>query len=244
MARSRMGGLSRRGLFSLGGALVAAGAAAPPLAAAETAPAPDETLFVTAAQGTNIAPAVSPDGTQVAFDLYGVLWLIPLGGGPARRLTEAQLEIAQPDWFPDGRALAFQSYRDGGFHLWTVGVDGQGLRQLTSGPFDDREPRVSPAGKRSAFRGGRYGVHILDLASGDIAAVDAGPGEVCEPAWSPDGLALAVAADKARILVVPLGGGAPRLVAQASPATERLAAGQLYSPAFTPGVVKSRLLRT
>jgi len=234
MARILSGGVSRRGLFSLGGALVAAGAA-PRTAAADAAPG--ETLQVTAVQGTNIAPAVSPDGAKVAFDLYGVLWLIPIGGGPARRLTEDLMEIAQPDWFPDGRALVFQSYRDGGFHLWRVGADGGGLTQLTSGPFDDREPRVSPDGKRIAFssdRGGRYGVHILDLASGDIAAVDAGPGEVCEPAWSPDGRTLAVAVDKARILAVPLGGGAPRTLAQASPATDRLAAGALYSPAFTP----------
>jgi len=236
MARSLSGGVSRRGLFSLGGALVAAGAA-PNLAAAEAAPAPDATLYVAAGQGTNIAPAVSPDSAQVAFDLYGVLWLIPIGGGPARRLTEDLMEIAQPDWFPDGRRLVFQSYRDGGFHLWTIGAEGRGLRQLTSGPFDDREPRVSPDGKRIAFssdRGGRYGVHILDLASGTVSPVDAGPGDVCEPAWSPDGRALAVAVDKARILAVPLAGGAARVVAQASPATGRLAAGALYSPAFTP----------
>jgi Tol biopolymer transport system component len=237
MAQSRTGGLSRRRLFSLGGALVAAGAAAGQAAVAEAAPGPDETRYVTAVQGVNIAPAVSPDGAQVAFDLYGILWLVPVGGGPARRLTEDLLEIAQPDWFPDGHSLVFQSYRDGGFHLWTVGVDGGAPRQLTSGPFDDREPRVSPDGERIAFssdRGGRYGVYILDLASGDIAPVEAGPGEVCEPAWSPDGRTLAVAVDKARILAVPLGGGAPRIVAQASPATERLAAGQFYSPAFTP----------
>jgi Tol biopolymer transport system component/imidazolonepropionase-like amidohydrolase len=239
MARVQGSGISRRGLFSLGGAAAAAAGAAGEARAADPAPTPaGETQQVIATQGTNIAPSASPDGRQIAFDLYGVLWLIPVGGGPARRMTEDVFEIAQPDWFPDGRRLVFQSYRDGGFHIWSIGADGTGLRQLTSGPFDDREPRVSPDGKRIAFssdRGGRYGVHVLDLASGDITAVDAGPGDVCEPAWSPDGRMLAVAIDKARIAIVPLGGGAARVIAEASAATERLAAGALYSPAFTPG---------
>jgi dipeptidyl aminopeptidase/acylaminoacyl peptidase len=113
----------------------------------------------------------------VAFDVYAMLWLVPIEGGPAKRLTDEIFEIAQPDWSPDGKTLAFQSYRDGNFHVWTIGADGTGLKQLTKGAFDCREPRWSPDGRKIAFssdRGGRYGVHLLDVASGEITAFSSG----------------------------------------------------------------------
>ncbi len=36
-----------------------------------------------------------------------------------------------PSWFPDGRALAFQSNRSGSMQIWVVNADGTGARQLT-----------------------------------------------------------------------------------------------------------------
>ena len=131
-------GVSRRGLLSLGG-----GAAALPLAAGllgGAAPAPAKAAepavggvkHVTVGEGTTIAPAVSPDGSQVAFDLYGLLWVVPVGGGTAKRLTDDFGDIAMPDWSPDGKTLYFQSYRSGTFQLWSIGADGSGLKQPVS----------------------------------------------------------------------------------------------------------------
>src|SRR6187399_1097510 len=102
-------------------------------------------------QGTNMAAQISPDGRTIAMDTFGVLWLVPAAGGQARRITGDLFDIAQPDWSPDSGTIAFQSYRDGNFHIWTIRADGTGLRQLTSGPFDHREPRFSPDGKRIVF---------------------------------------------------------------------------------------------
>ena len=100
-------------------------------------------------QGTNVAGQLSPDGDTIAMDLLGVLWLVPAAGGAAKRITDDLMDIAQPDWSPDGTTLAFQSYRDGNFNIWTIGRDGAGLRQLTEGPFDHREPRFSRTAGRS-----------------------------------------------------------------------------------------------
>ncbi len=225
--------VSRRSLFALGGgAALLAGSLEP----ARAAPAP-EVRHVTLVQGTNIAAAASPDGRTVAFDLFGVLWLVPTQGGDARRLTDDAFEIGQPDWTPDGRALVFQSYRDGNFHLWMIDAAGGAPRQLTSGSFDDREPRVSPDGKRIAFssdRGGAYGLHVLDLATGAVVAVPTGPGDAFEPAWSPDGGRLACTIDKTRIDVVDLAGGARRTVARITPPVGGAPAGALFSAAFAP----------
>lgn len=187
MTKSSSRGVSRRRLFSIGGGAIAvSGVAAltPPGAKAADQPLAADTRMVTATEGTNICAVVSPDGKTVAFDVYAMLWLIPVEGGPARRLTEEIYEIAQPDWSPDGKTLAFQSYRDGNFHVWTIGADGTGLKQLTKGAFDCREPRWSPDGRKIAFssdRGGRYGVHLLDVASGEITAFSSGPTDELNP---------------------------------------------------------------
>lgn len=238
MTKSSSRGVSRRRLFSLsGGAIAASGVAAlaPPGAKAADQPLAADTRSVTATEGTNICATVSPDGRTVAFDVYAMLWLVPIEGGPAKRLTDEIYEIAQPDWSPDGKTIAFQSYRDGNFHVWTIGADGRGLKQLTKGTFDCREPRWSPDGKTIAFssdRGGRYGVHLLDVASGGITAFSSGPTDEFEPSWSPDGKSIAFTVDKVRIDIQGLD-GARRTVAKVKASADRFNAASLASPAFT-----------
>jgi dipeptidyl aminopeptidase/acylaminoacyl peptidase len=61
------------------------------------------------------APAISPDGRYVAFtsqrgdDKAPQLYVMPLGGGEARRLTKLTTGVQSPKWFGDGRRLAFVS---------------------------------------------------------------------------------------------------------------------------------------
>src|SRR3989344_149868 len=185
MRKSPRGGVDGRRLLSMGGTAIAASSLAAP--AAVGAPSKDRPAVrqVTVTEGTNIAVSAAPDGRTLAFDLYGVIWTIPVAGGPARRLTDDLTDGAQPDWSPDGKRLVFQSYRDGSFQIWTVGADGTGLRQLTEGPFDCREPRFSPDGKSIAFasdRTGAYAIHVLDLATGAIRLWATAEGQACEPA--------------------------------------------------------------
>ena len=243
MPKDTTDGLNRRRLFSLGGAVLGGGvlaggeglAAEPPVAGLDRIGGPD-TRHVTAVEGTNIAAVASPDGQTIAFDLFGVLWLIPIGGGPARRLTEDLLEISQPDWSPNGKHLVFQAYGDGAFHIWRIAADGTDLKRLTNGPFDSREPRYSPDGRRLAFssdRDGSYGIHLLDLETGAVIAVPSGVGERYEPAWSPDGRSIVHTADRTRIEVVDLAGGR-REIARIDAGGDRFTAGSLSSPAFTP----------
>ena len=97
-------------------------------------------IDLTITEGTAMAAAMSPDGT-IAIDLLGRLWLLPISGGVAKRITPDLLEARLPSWSPDGESIAFQGYGDdGAWHIYTIRWEGTNLRALTSGEFDDREP--------------------------------------------------------------------------------------------------------
>src|SRR5262249_11871194 len=135
-------------------------------------------VVVTVHEGTSMAIALSPDERTIALDLQGGLWTMPAGGGQARRITDEYGDARQPAWSPDGRRLAYQSYRDGTWRIWTSGADGSDAKAVTTGSFDDREPHWSPDGSKIAFssdRSGNYDIWILDVASGRIEQVTKDP---------------------------------------------------------------------
>src|SRR4029079_7191206 len=93
----------------------------------------------------------------IAIDLVGAIWVLPMRGGAATRITPELLEARQPTWSDDSRFIAFQGYGDGTWHIYTIGRDGSDFRQLTTGTFDDREPAWSHDGARIAFSSDRSG---------------------------------------------------------------------------------------
>ena len=87
-------------------------------------------------EGTWMNVDVSPDGTQIAFDLLGDIYLMPIGGSstPARRLTSGPAFDMQPRFSPDGKRIAMASDRDGLWNIWTVDVaskDGKDGKQIS-----------------------------------------------------------------------------------------------------------------
>ncbi|MDE2803919.1 MAG: amidohydrolase family protein [Gemmatimonadota bacterium] len=179
---------------------------------------PQRLIQVTLTEGTNIAAALSPDGTVLAFDLVGRIWVMPVAGGRAVPITDPVGDARQPSWAPDGTRIAFQAYWDGNYHVWSVAPDGSGLRQHTRGPYDHREPHWSPDGDRIAFssdRMGSYDIWMLTVEGGAVTRVTEAPGSEYGPAFSPDGSRLALAAagsgDAAGIWVLEGwgGGGGP-----------------------------------
>ena len=85
--------------------------------------------------GTWMSVDVSPDGREVAFDLLGDLYVMPIGGGEARAITSGHSWDMQPRYSPNGRWIAFTSDRGAGDNIWIMDRDGRNPRQVTKETF-------------------------------------------------------------------------------------------------------------
>lgn len=74
----------------------------------------------------------SPDGTQIAFTALNRLYVMALGNGTPKRLTDHNFTEAMPDWSPDGKQIVFTTWKPDGGHLYKVNASGNGKpTQLT-----------------------------------------------------------------------------------------------------------------
>ncbi len=96
---------------------------------------PTHAVRFTTTEGTWMNLDVSPDGRTLVFDLLGDLYLLPIQGGSARRVTSGPAFDVQPRFSPDGTRISFTSDRAGGDNIWTMAVDGTDLQQVTDEDF-------------------------------------------------------------------------------------------------------------
>jgi TolB protein len=127
--------------------------------------------------------------------LLVVVTLFPVGCGGGSLSGEEQVSFVtvdtDPDWSPDGRLIAFASSRNTG-GIYVIRPDGTGLRRVFRGPSSNVD--WSPDGRRIAFQD--RGIYVLGSNGGRPRRVLRGTG-FSLPAWSPNGLELAVVRDEA-----------------------------------------------
>ena len=144
-------------------------------------------------------PAISPDGTRLAYSTFTP--------GPSIRVlsthTGRQLPFynqraslnATPEFTADGKILFASTAAGGGPNIFMSNQDGTGLQRLTSGRAVDMQPRSNPKNPNEiAFTSGRGGlpqVYRMNLDGTDITRLSGGDGEAVQAAWSPNGQFLA-----------------------------------------------------
>jgi serine/threonine protein kinase/Tol biopolymer transport system component len=100
-------------------------------------------------------PALSPDGTRLAVDLFNGpqgtqdIWIFDLARGTRTRLTFGTTSQLSPAWSPDGKTIFYQSNAIGGFHIYSKPADGSGSEQtvLESKDAEEAIPAPSPDGR-------------------------------------------------------------------------------------------------
>jgi Tol biopolymer transport system component len=157
---------------------------------------------------TDFAPAVSPDGTQIAFAAGRDLFVMNADGSARKRLTTDGYSNSDPSWSPDGKRLVFSSEVDGNPELYVKLVAGGAATRITTTTGNaEHNPVWSPDGKRIAYeRSGCDGaagscVYVVAATGGtptnltpedQIPGCETQPGyhfngASREPNWSPDG---------------------------------------------------------
>lgn len=113
-------------------------------------------------ESSNWFPQYSGDATRLAFHRMRDVHVMDLRTSAVTRLTTEPANGMHPAWSPDGRQIAFMSWRNGRTELFRMNADGSGQELLLSMPDGDAvDPRWSPSGDAIAF------VHV---PSGGVAA--------------------------------------------------------------------------
>ena len=104
----------------------------------------NQVFRVTDHEASDESPALSPDGSKVAFVSYRDgnpdIYVMDIVGQTLTNFTENPADDLDPAWSLDGSRLAFASNRDGSFDIFSVAADGSGLEKALDDSADLRWP--------------------------------------------------------------------------------------------------------
>lgn len=96
---------------------------------------PTKTIEFTTDEGTWMNVDVSSDGKEIAFDLLGDIYVMPITGGKATLLRGGPAFEVQPRFSPDGKRISYTSDKDGADNIWIMDRDGANPKQVTKEDF-------------------------------------------------------------------------------------------------------------
>jgi len=81
--------------------------------------------------GTWMSLDISPDGQKIVFDLLGDIYIMPITGGKANRVTKGMAFDTNPRFSPDGKSLVYTSDASGGNNIWIRDLETNDSTQIT-----------------------------------------------------------------------------------------------------------------
>ena len=133
------------------------------------------------------SPAVSPDGTRIAF-VRGIngatadLYVIPFDGGESVRITTDNQDIVGVDWSADGGSLLFATDRAGGYTIWRAPLDGTPPRLVVGGAAKLKHPSVSRTTGRLTYESWSYEINLWEAAIAERLDLEADLASTLQPA--------------------------------------------------------------
>ncbi len=135
-------------------------------------------------------PALSPDGTRLAFSALNRLYVMDLPSGTPRLLTEAPAATTpegefMPVWSADGSSITYVTWTTTGGHIKRVRASGGAPQTLTPHEGYYLDPAYTPDGKQLVFIAGTATDQLYSIltdtpppdddegAPGEITGVDA-----------------------------------------------------------------------
>jgi TolB protein len=173
----------------------------------------DDTLYVMDADGQNQHCLMdskiritsfnwSPDSTRLAYSSNRsdtgkgriVISTINVDGSQLRKLTNS--DDTDPSWSPDGKQIAFWSWRNNEGDIYIMNANGSALHRLTSLGGVYSGPSWSPDGKQIAFAASKdknIDIYVMDADGSNVRRLTNELRDDDRPTWSPDGKQIAFA---------------------------------------------------
>jgi Tol biopolymer transport system component len=156
-----------------------------------------ETPLPRRAEGSKLA--WSPDGTRIAFERDGAIYIAPAAGTGEDYVAPGQ----GPYWSPDGSRIAFTRWDSPeGPTAYLIAVDRSGQTLLGDGAAGPWSPdgsrllvtRFAPGGDPypcyyyySCYAGAHPDLFIIDVETGGVQQLTNTPDAEWAPVWAPDG---------------------------------------------------------
>lgn len=162
----------------------------------------------------NIAPVISPDGTEIIFlsdrDQYDGLYLMSsingrikkklVGGGKSDGFESLYIFHGGIGWDAEGKKIAFVAKSSGHDVLYIMDVSRRKIIKKFSPDLDGIfSPAFSPARQEIAIRGLKDGyadIYVLNIETGKLSKLTDDKYDDLTPGWSPDGTQIVFSSDR------------------------------------------------
>jgi TolB protein len=129
------------------------------------------------------------------------IYISDYDGENQRRVTVGKTLNIAPRWSPDGRAIAYTSYRRGGANIFISNIFQGTLDEVTKGDKvgENWLPAWSPDGTRLAFsttRDGNPEIYVVNRDGSNLRRLTNNPSIDITPTWSPSGTQIAFTSDR------------------------------------------------